>query len=282
MIRSSIATVLKGSPAIVPRLLAKSWWDVAGPQRILHKMNLLRMDFIQETLRNHVTIPEESDVFVPGFSLDLLPKEISSQIVTEQEVFRDTHLRSQKLKAMDIGCGGGILTESLARLPFVESVKGIDLAPGVLEAANAHKALDPMIDSKITYKLQPVEQEQEQYDIVTMMEMLEHVDYPAEVLSAALQRVKPGGWLFLSTINRDLISYFTTILVAEHLIRIVPVGTHSYEKYINASELVEWVKQRPGYEVVGVKGCMYLPFKGWVFCGDGNTGNYVAAVKRSA
>lgn len=260
--------------------LAKTWWDVSGPQRILHKMNLLRMDFIQETLRSHVPITESSDVYVPGYSLDLLPAEISTQIVSEQEKFRDQVLHGQRLKALDIGCGGGILTESLARLSFVDSVKGLDLSPGVIEAARYHKSLDPIIDDKITYELKPVDQEEQEYDIVTMMEMLEHVDYPAEVLLSALQKVKRGGWLFLSTINRDLVSYFTTILVAEDLLRIVPRGTHSYDKYINSSELSEWIHKRPGYEVVSLKGCIYVPLKGWCFHGDGSTGNYIAAVRR--
>lgn len=261
--------------------LAKSWWDVAGPQRILHKMNLLRMDFIQETLRSHVDIPPESGVYVPGYSLELLPTEVASQIVAEQEQYRDTKLHSSAgLSALDIGCGGGILTESLARLSYVRSVKGLDLSAGVIAAAEIHKALDPVVDAKTTYALEPLDSDTAQYDVVTMMEMLEHVDYPAEVLLSAMQRVKKGGWLFLSTINRDLISYATTILVAEHMLNIVPVGTHSFDKYINSSELVEWIHQRPGYEVVALKGCIYLPMKGWVLCGDGSTGNYVAAVRR--
>jgi polyprenyldihydroxybenzoate methyltransferase/3-demethylubiquinol 3-O-methyltransferase len=238
------------------------------------------MDFIQDTLRSYVPIPEESDVYVPGYSLDLLPKEISSQIVAEQERYRDSHLHKGKLKALDIGCGGGILTESLARLSYLESVKGLDLSPGVIEAAKYHKALDPVVDSKVTYELKPLEQEKEQYDVVTMMEMLEHVDYPAEVLLSAMSKVKKGGWLFLSTINRDLISYATTILAAEHILNIVPVGTHSFDKYINSSELVDWIHRRPGYQVVSLKGCIYVPLKGWVFCGDGSTGNYIAAVRR--
>ncbi|CEP24850.1 COQ3 [Cyberlindnera jadinii] len=260
--------------------LAKTWWDVSGPQRILHKMNLLRMDFIQEMLRSYVPIPPETDIYVPGYSLDLLPSEISQQIVHEQETYRDEQLKQANLRALDIGCGGGILTESLARLNYIKSVVGVDLSPGVLEAASFHKSLDPITERKITYELKPVDQVHEKYNVVTMMEMLEHVDYPAEVLIQALDKVEVGGWLFLSTINRDLISYFTTILVAEHLIKIVPKGTHSFDKYINSKELVDWIGKRPGFEVVSVRGCMYVPFKGWVFCGDGTTGNYLAAVRR--
>lgn len=268
--------------------LASTWWDVNGPQRILHKMNLLRMDFIQSTLRENIplnkdiTNPEE-EIYMPGYSLDLLPKEIRSAIVNEQESKRDQIIaQTPKFKVLDIGCGGGILTESLARLPTVESVKGIDLSTDVLEAAKLHKELDPSLKTKIGYQLKPIEDipAEEQYDIITMFEMLEHVNFPSEVLGSALSHLKPNGWLFISTINRDFISWFTTIFMGEHVLKIVPKGTHHLEKYINETEVQDWFKGKPEFEVVKSEGCMYLPFKGWIYSGSANVGNYFMAIRR--
>ncbi|KAH3687303.1 hypothetical protein WICPIJ_001726 [Wickerhamomyces pijperi] len=268
--------------------LASTWWDVNGPQRILHKMNLLRMDFIQSTLRENIPLNEgvlnkEEEIYVPGYSLDLLPEQIRNAIVHEQESKRDQVISQMpKYKILDIGCGGGILTESLARLPTVESVKGIDLSTDVLEAAKLHKALDPALTDKISYQLMPIEDisKSEKYDIITMFEMLEHVNFPSEVLGSALSHLKPNGWLFISTINRDFISWFTTIFMGEYVLNIVPKGTHHLEKYINESEVQDWFKEKPQFEVVKSEGCMYLPFKGWVYSGNASVGNYFMAIRR--
>lgn len=269
--------------------LASTWWDVDGPQRILHKMNLLRMDFIQETLRNSIPLNEgvtnpDEEVYVPGYSLDLLPKPIADQIKQEQELKRDLLIsQAPKLKALDIGCGGGILSESLARLKQIESVKGIDLSTDVVEAAKLHKKLDSILNKKLTYQLSAIEDisAEEQYDIVTMFEVLEHVSLPSEFLSSALKHVKPNGWLFISTINRDFISWFTTIFMGEHVLRIVPVGTHHLDKYINESELQEWFAERPEFKVMSSKGCVYLPFNGWSFTSSPNVGNFFMAIQRT-
>lgn len=269
--------------------LASSWWDVQGPQRILHKMNLLRMDFIQQTVRNsfnlNADVKDENDkIYIPGYNLALLPKQISDEIVKEQELKRDSILNSlPKFKALDIGCGGGILTESLSRLPYIESVRGLDLSEDVLEAAKLHKSLDPVADKKISYELKPIEDlaKDELYDIVTMFEMLEHVDYPSEVLDNALRHVKPGGWLFISTINRDFISWFTTIFMGETVLKIVPSGTHHLEKYINQTEIQDWFKSKPAFEIVESKGCFYFPFCGWSFTSNPNVGNYFMAIRRN-
>lgn len=269
--------------------LAETWWDSNGPQRILHKMNLLRMDFITDTIRDHVplntrTQQDEDEVYVPGYSLELLPEVIRNQILKEQEVKRQEVLATQgKWSVLDIGCGGGLLSESMARLPHVESVKGIDLSASVLEVARAHAALDPAIKDKIEYQLTAIEDipQEEQFDIVTMMEMLEHVDSPNEVLLSSLRHIKPGGWLFISTINRDFISWFTTIFMGEHILKIVPLGTHTLSKYINESEMQEWFATKPEFEVVDSKGSLYLPFKGWLFSPTVEIGNYFMAIRRT-
>ncbi|KAK6203362.1 S-adenosyl-L-methionine-dependent methyltransferase [Scheffersomyces amazonensis] len=269
--------------------LASSWWDVNGPQRILHKMNLLRMDFIHSTIRNHIKlngpeVPVDEQIYIPPFNVDLLPKPIRNTIIKEQDDKRDSILNQVKWKVLDIGCGGGILSESLARLSFIDNVKGIDLSKDVLEAAKLHKLKDPLLnDNKLNYELMAIEDvpASEKYDIVTMFEMLEHVDHPSKVLVEALKRVERGGWVFISTINRDFISWFTTIFMGEHILKIVPVGTHTLEKYINQSEIRQWFDERKdSFKVVDAKGCIYLPAYGWKFTSSPDVGNYFMAIQR--
>ncbi|KAK6460783.1 hexaprenyldihydroxybenzoate methyltransferase mitochondrial precursor [Scheffersomyces coipomensis] len=274
--------------------LASSWWDVNGPQRILHKMNLLRMDFIYSTIRNHIQLndpetPEDEQVYIPPFNVDLLPKPVRNTIIQEQEERRDDILNASKLSVLDIGCGGGILSESMARLSFIKSVKGIDLSKDVLEAAKLHKLKDPMLNEdehKLNYELMAIEDipKSETYDVVTMFEMLEHVDHPSKVLIEALNKVNVGGWVFISTINRDFVSWFTTIFMGEHILGIVPVGTHTLEKYIDQSEIREWFDKDPerksSFKVIDTKGCIYLPAYGWKFTSTPDVGNYFMAIKR--
>lgn len=277
--------------------LASSWWDVEGPQRILHKMNLLRMDFIHSTIRDHLKLnkpgtPIEDEIYIPPYGIDLLPKEIKTRIVAEQESRRNEILKKSSLKALDVGCGGGILSESLARLPFIGSVKGIDLSNEVLEAAKMHRKKDPFFTSmhpkKLQYELTAIEDlsKGENYDIITMFEMLEHVTYPAKVLEEALLRVKVGGWVFISTINRDFISWFTTIFMGEHVLRIVPVGTHNLEKYIDQTEIKDWIEKDhetpKSFKVMKSSGCIYLPAYGWKFTSNPDVGNYFMAIQRQS
>lgn len=270
--------------------LASSWWDVEGPQRILHKMNLLRMDYVNEMVRGHLKLNEgvesaEDEVFIPPFNVDLLPGQIKAKIMEEQETRRDEILRGNKLRALDVGCGGGILSESLARLNFVESVRGIDLSSDVLEAARVHKANDPALALKLTYELEAVEDlpKTEKYDIITVFEMLEHVQYPSKILEEVFSRLEVGGWVFLSTINRDFISWFTTIFMGEHVLRVVPVGTHNLEKYINEEEIRGWLKASKhahSFQVADSRGCAYIPGCGWVFTQCPQVGNYFMAIQR--
>lgn len=272
--------------------LASSWWDVNGPQRILHKMNLLRMDYIHEIVRSHLKLnqdveSQEDEIYIPPFNVDLLPLQIKNRILLEQDEKRDELLMDKKLKALDVGCGGGILAESLARLRYVELVKGIDLSTDVLEAAKVHMNEDPTLASKLSYSLQAVEDlpQLEKYDIITVFEMLEHVQYPSRVLSEVLDRVEDGGWVFLSTINRDFVSWFTTIFMGEHVLNIVPVGTHTLEKYINEEEIRNWVQgsEYAGkFNVVDSRGCIYLPSCGWKFTDYPGVGNYFMAIQKRA
>ena len=141
-------------------------------------------------------------------------------------------------KVVDVGCGGGILAESMARLGA--AVKGIDLADKPLKVAQLH-GLESGI--KVDYEAISAEdlasREAQQYDVVTCMEMLEHVPDPAATISACSQLVRPGGWVFFSTINRNPKSFLFAIIGAEYILRLLPKGTHEYAKFIKPSELAD-------------------------------------------
>lgn len=160
-------------------------------------------------------------------------------------------------KMLDVGCGGGILTESLA-LRGAE-MSGIDMGEAPLKVARLH-ALETGVS--INYRRIPVEelaeQEAGQYDTVTCMEMLEHVPDPASIIRACAALVKPGGQLFFSTINRNPKAYAFAILGAEYLLKMLPKGTHEYAKFIRPSELSNWLRQSE-LDLHDISGLTYNP-----------------------
>lgn len=262
--------------------LAPSWWDTDGSQRILHKMNLARLDFIQRNLRNSIKI-KNPDVFIPGYNYkEFFPTGVSNQVKKEWNHNVDIELNKRLLNVLDIGCGGGILAESMGRLPFVNKVIGIDLTEDCITVAKQHAKLDPILEGKVEYRLEALEDVKGSYDVITCFEMLEHVDRPDEILRSAWDRLKPDGILFLSTINRDLISWFTTIFIAEKVVGLVPNGTHHLKKFINSSEVMEWFqKKKPKrFQIIDLKGTMYIPTQGWVEHNCTDIGNYFMAVKK--
>jgi len=146
-------------------------------------------------------------------------------------------------KVLDVGCGGGILTESLAHRGA--EAKGIDMGEKPLKIAQLH-ALETGL-TNVSYEQILVEKlaerEPESFDIVCCMEMLEHVPKPASVVKSCSDLTKPGGHLFFSTLNRNLMSYVQAILGAEYLLKLLPVGTHDYRKFIKPSEMQTWIRQ---------------------------------------
>lgn len=145
-------------------------------------------------------------------------------------------------QVLDIGCGGGILTESLAKSGA--QAKGIDLAEEVLTVAKLH-ALETQ--TPVNYELISAEDQAKQapetYDIVTCMEMLEHVPDPQSIIQAAADLVKPNGWVFFSTLNRNLKAYLLAVFAAEQVFNLVPKGTHQHDKFITPAELSAMARQ---------------------------------------
>jgi 2-polyprenyl-6-hydroxyphenyl methylase / 3-demethylubiquinone-9 3-methyltransferase len=180
--------------------IAASWWDKTGPFKPLHEINPLRLNYI------------ESKAPLAG------------------------------KRALDIGCGGGILSEAMAFRGA--EVLGIDLAPDSIDAAKGHAtSYAPDISSKLKLDYQTIavetlaEQEPHSFDIITCMEMLEHVPSPEKIIQDTAALAKPGAHLFFSTLNRNPKSFLFAIVGAEYLLNLIPKGTHQYQSFIKPSEL---------------------------------------------
>lgn len=160
-------------------------------------------------------------------------------------------------RVLDVGCGGGILSEAMARRGA--QVKGIDLGEKALKVAQLH-ALETQ--TKVDYELVSAEalaeREPASYDVVTCMEMLEHVPDPAAVVRACAALVRPGGDVFFSTINRNPKAFFMAILGAEYLLRLLPPGTHEYARFIRPSELEAWARAAR-LQTAAITGIHYNP-----------------------
>ena len=161
-------------------------------------------------------------------------------------------------KVLDVGCGGGLLAEAMARKGAV--VTGIDLADDLLQVARLH-ALEAGVD--VDYRLTSAEVHAADhaagYEIAACMEMLEHVPDPTAVIGALARLVRPGGHVFISTLNRTLKSYAMAVIGAEYVLRLLPAGTHTYEKFIRPSELRQWARAA-GLRVIDIAGLDYDPF----------------------
>ncbi len=160
----------------------------------------------------------------------------------------------------DIGCGGGILSESMSSCGATTT--GVDMGKAPLSVARLH-AMESELD--IDYQLITAEEMAEQhpakYDVVTCMELLEHVPDPASVINACFTLLKPGGSVYFSTINRNPKAYALAIVGAEYVMKMLPRGTHDYSKFIKPSELDQWARAA-GLELVNIKGVSYNPFTG--------------------
>ena len=222
------------------------WWDEDGEFAPLHKMNPIRLSYIKDRC---------TDAFHNT-------KDFNAQRVLAG---RDV---------LDIGCGGGLLSVPMARMGA--EITGIDASKESIKAAK-----DYVVDKNlnIDYLHTTVEQfakKDKKYDVVTAMEIVEHVNNPKLFLNTACSLLKPGGIMFISTIARTLKSYSLAILGAEYILRWLPIGTHDWAKFLNHTEIIEMLD---GVEVVDVSGMSYNPLlQKWKLSGDLQI-NYILCIK---
>ena len=221
--------------------LAGDWWDPDGASAMLHKLNPVRLKYIRDQIDRHWQADECSRRPLEGKS------------------------------ALDVGCGAGLLTEPLARLGA--TVTGIDAAPEVIAVARDHAG---RMGLEIDYHAIPVEQVEGQFDLVTALEVIEHVADPAAFLRSLAQRLAPGGLLILSTPNATGWSKLLTITLAEGLGRI-PKGTHDFDKFISP-ERMQLLLVDAGLNCIDVEGIAFSPTRGLHLSDDVRLNYLIAAV----
>lgn len=222
--------------------MAASWWDLKGDFKPIHQLNPLRLNYILQ---------------------------------------HSNGLNGKKV--LDVGCGGGILSESMAKSGA--NVTGIDMSPQPLAVAKQHAQDNNLIidyqQSTIEDFLQQHQQLQaEKFDVITCMEMLEHVPDPLSIIRSCRQLLKPDGVLFMSTINRTLKAWALVVIGAEYILKMLPQGTHDYEKFIKPAELLAYCDQ-VGLTCQQLKGYHYNPLTGNFWLNDDVSANYWGVFRHS-
>jgi 2-polyprenyl-6-hydroxyphenyl methylase/3-demethylubiquinone-9 3-methyltransferase len=180
-------------------------------------------------------------------------------------------------RVLDVGCGGGLLAESLTRAGAL--VTAIDLAPSMIDVARAHAAEQGFsIDYRVASAESLIETDS-RFDVITCMEMLEHVPSPADMLRSLAQLLRPGGELFISTLNRNLRSFLTAIVAAEYVLGLIPAGTHQYERLIRPAELARWGRAA-GLDLRAIAGVRFDPLTEQVALTRNPAVNYLAHLSR--
>jgi 2-polyprenyl-6-hydroxyphenyl methylase/3-demethylubiquinone-9 3-methyltransferase len=181
-------------------------------------------------------------------------------------------------RVLDVGCGGGLLAEALTRAGA--RVTAIDLAPGMIEVARLHAAESALaVDYRLVGAEEMAAAEPAGFDVVTCMEMLEHVPEPAAMTATLARLLRPGGALFVSTLNRNLRSFLLAIVGAEYLLNLIPRGTHEYERLIRPAELARWARAA-GLTLSAMAGIELNPFTERVALSGNVAVNYLAHFQR--
>lgn len=182
-------------------------------------------------------------------------------------------------RVLDVGCGGGILADSMARKGA--DVLGIDLAGKALKVAQLHamEAGTTGVEYREVAAEALAAEAPGQFDVVTCMEMMEHVPDPSSIVQACATLAKPGGWVFFSTINRNAKAFMFAIVGAEYLLKLLPQGTHEYARFIKPSELAQWARNA-GLSLEGTRGMEYNPLTGRYWLSADTSVNYLFACRK--
>lgn len=205
---------------------ADKWWDENGPFKPLHRLNPARLGYIKSQICAHYGLDEAA---VTPF---------------------------KTLSVLDVGCGGGIVCEPMARMGA--SVTGADADPVAIDVAKAHAADSGL---KITYENKPAEELNKKFDVVLALEIIEHVETPEEFVQSCANLLKPGGIIIFSTLNRTAKSFALGIVAAEYILRWVPTGTHTWKKFIKPSELSRMMRAAK-LKPTDISGLMFNPLSG--------------------
>lgn len=224
---------------------ASRWWDETGPFAPLHRLNPLRMGYIRNQICDHYGLSQ-----------------------TDLKPFKG-------MKILDIGCGGGLVCEPLARL--AADVTGIDADAVAIQVAMEHSGISGL---KIEYRNDSAENLRGTFDAVLALEIIEHVSNPNELIKHCARLVKPGGIVIFSTLNRTPKSFALGIVAAEYILGWVPKGTHSWRKFIKPSELSRLARGN-GLSVSSIKGLIYNPLKSCFTLSDNDTSvNYFLSTSK--
>lgn len=206
--------------------LGEKWWDESGPMRPLHRLNPVRLDYIRRMIRERFSLPDRIKCL-------------------------------QSLKIADIGCGGGLVTEPLCRMGA--SVTGVDAGRENIRIAKAHAKTHRLDIEYLATTAEKLAASGKKFDVVTALEIVEHVAEVDVFLKAVCKLVAPGGLLIMSTLNRTPKSYLLGIVAAEYVLRWLPAGTHDWKKFLKPSELAHGLEKN-GLKVTDVRGLIYSPF----------------------
>ena len=205
--------------------LAEEWWDVNGKFKPLHMFNPIRIEYITEKIKHHFEIRSNKESFL------------------------------ENLNILDIGCGGGLMSEPLCRLGGL--VTGIDASEKNIKIASLHSKKNNL---KIRYLNKSPEQlnEFEKFDVILNLEIVEHVEDVNLYINSCYKLLKPKGIMFTATINRTLISYIKAIIGAEYVLRWLPIGTHDWNKFLKPEELEKYLLENK-FKTIDIKGLEFNP-----------------------
>ena len=226
--------------------IANEWWDPEGKFKPLHKFNPIRIQYIKENITKHFNINKKN-------------------------------LPLRNLKILDIGCGGGLLSEPMSRLGA--KVTGIDASEKNIKIANAHLKKSKLKINYICASPESLKTTKEQFDVILNMEIVEHVDDVELFIKKSSELLKKKGLMFVATLNKTLKSYIFAIVGAEYILRWLPIGTHEWEKFVEPSKLIEYGK-RNSLKLEKINGMKFNPLNNKWNISEDKSVNYIAEFKK--